>query len=338
MYLRAHDYERFIQTENFGQILSNNDSLRILTEGLAQEQCNSYLVDKYLTTAEFTDTNPFLITDTYSGLSRVDLSGYSEYDDTVSYLATNKTIVIHDESVYIILSDTTGTFNPSDWVMIGSFYDLFYVKTPYKPFNFYDYYNIGDKVYYKGKVYLAKKTSFTADHQTDLNSITYNNVPPENIFPGDPKQGVTYWGVGVDYSFSGILPSALPTDYSDWTAGSYSIGEIVNYNGIIVQSLINSNDKEPLTDITSWQPIYWTKGDNRSQQLVAMMIDISLYHLHSRIAPQNIPELRVKRYDAAIEWLDKAVRGVVIPNLPARQPIQGNIIRWGSKTKLNNTY
>lgn len=338
MYLRAYDYERFIQSENFGQILSNNDSLRILTEGLSQEQCNSYLVDKYLTTSEFTDTNPFSITDTYSGLSRIDLRDYDQYDAAVSYTLVSKVIVINDDLVYSILANTTGTFDDTKWQLVGSVNDLFYIKTPYKVFNYYAYYNIGDVVFFEGKVYKALRSSFIADHQTQLNAISYQAVQPANVFPNDPNQGLISWGVGVDYYVTAILPSAIPTDYANWTAGSYSSGALVNYNGIICQSLINSNIKEPLKDITSWQPIYWIKGDNRSQELVAMMIDISLYHLHTRIAPQNIPDLRVKRYDAAIEWLDKAARGLVIPKLTLRQPTQGNIIRWGSKTKLNNTY
>jgi hypothetical protein len=47
----------------------------------------------------------------------------------------------------------------------------------------------------------------------------------------------------------------------------------------------------------------FTKGDNRDAQMVLYLCDIVLFHLHSRIAPRNIPDLRVKRYDAAIDWL-----------------------------------
>jgi len=83
---------------------------------------------------------------------------------------------------------------------------------------------------------------------------------------------------------------------------------------------------------------YWTPGDLRSQQLLAVTIDICLYHLHSRIAPRNIPELRVKRYDDAIRWLRMSAEGAVTPALPILQPRQGARIRYGGNVKAQNTY
>jgi hypothetical protein len=83
---------------------------------------------------------------------------------------------------------------------------------------------------------------------------------------------------------------------------------------------------------------YWTPGDLRSQQLLAVTIDICLYHLHSRIAPRNIPELRVKRYDDAKAWLRMCSEGAVTPSLPILQPRQGNRIRYGGNVKAQNTY
>ena len=83
---------------------------------------------------------------------------------------------------------------------------------------------------------------------------------------------------------------------------------------------------------------YWTKGDNRSQQLLTTVVDIALYHVHSRISPRNIPDLRVKRYDDACKWLKMAARGEITPSLPALQPPQGGRIRYGGNTKLINSY
>ena len=83
---------------------------------------------------------------------------------------------------------------------------------------------------------------------------------------------------------------------------------------------------------------YWTAGDLRSQQLLAVTIDICLYHLHSRIAPRNIPELRVKRYDDSISWLRMCAEGGITPNLPVIQPRQGYRIRYGGNVKAQNTY
>lgn len=82
----------------------------------------------------------------------------------------------------------------------------------------------------------------------------------------------------------------------------------------------------------------WTKGDNRSQQLVSAVVDICLYHVHSRIAPRNIPDLRVKRYDDAISWLKKAAAGEVTPSLPLIEPKRGASIRYGGNVKNVNSY
>jgi len=83
----------------------------------------------------------------------------------------------------------------------------------------------------------------------------------------------------------------------------------------------------------------WTAGDNRNPQLVNYCIDVALYTVHSRIAPRNIPDLRVKRYDDVIKWLQNAATGKSITAaLPLIQPTQGRRIRWGSDVKKINNY
>ena len=78
-------------------------------------------------------------------------------------------------------------------------------------------------------------------------------------------------------------------------------------------------------------------GNNRDSQLLNYIIDLSLYHLHSRIAPRNIPELRQTRYDNAIEWLKMCSLGNVTPRLEEIST-DGKVIRWGSQTKNTNSY
>ena len=83
----------------------------------------------------------------------------------------------------------------------------------------------------------------------------------------------------------------------------------------------------------------WTAGDNRNQQLVNYCIDVALYTVHSRIAPRNIPELRVKRYDDVIKWLKNVAQGKEITAaMPLIQPSQGMRIRWGGDVKRINNY
>lgn len=82
----------------------------------------------------------------------------------------------------------------------------------------------------------------------------------------------------------------------------------------------------------------WAETDNRDQQMVMYFVDITLFHLHSRITPRNVPQLRIDRYSAAIDWLKMCARGEVTPNLPVIQPKQGRRIRYGGAVRNINTY
>ena len=84
---------------------------------------------------------------------------------------------------------------------------------------------------------------------------------------------------------------------------------------------------------------YMENRDNRNQQLVNYIIDIMLYHLHARISPRNIPELRLERYDNAKAWLTQCAKGDEInAGLPRLTPQQGMRIRWGGGVRQNFTY
>lgn len=83
---------------------------------------------------------------------------------------------------------------------------------------------------------------------------------------------------------------------------------------------------------------FFVADDNRDAQMVMMIIDVALFHLHSRIAPRNIPELRVKRYEAAVDWFKMCAEGKITPSLPLLQPLQGNRIRFGGNVRNINNY
>jgi Protein of unknown function (DUF1320) len=112
----------------------------------------------------------------------------------------------------------------------------------------------------------------------------------------------------------------IPTDTTlpQWSAGvSYSVP---------VNTLITNTT-------------YWTLGDNRSQQIVKILIDIVLYFSHGRISPMNIPEHIKNNYNEAINWLKDAADGMITPNLPHIQPNAGARIRYGIVKSLHqNNY
>lgn len=78
-------------------------------------------------------------------------------------------------------------------------------------------------------------------------------------------------------------------------------------------------------------------GEARDPQLVNYLCDLTLYHLHSRISPRNIPQLRQDRYDNAITWLKMCATGDVTPKL-LEYEVPQKMIRWGSTPKNVNNY
>lgn len=58
-------------------------------------------------------------------------------------------------------------------------------------------------------------------------------------------------------------------------------------------------------------------ANERNRLIVLFLVDITLYHLHSIISPDLIPELREKRYKSAIQWLKDVSKGIIsVPGLP----------------------
>jgi len=318
MYLRLYDYQPLINADNLQQVISANDSLRILAEKAAQEEAYSFLNTKFDLTRELTDTNPFSYIKTYTGGDRVELN-YAAYDATKTY-ALNSLVIVPNATAslpgtaYICTTAivTPEAFNPAHWGLLGNQYDLFFVTYPSPYFDAYHVYAKGDYIFYKGKTYQCQIATILPTQQDQLNWIETNNSTTPNVFPDDATNGVKYWGVGTPYLFSGDLP----------------------------------------TDTTKW-----TLGDNRSQSLVEAMVNITLYRLHSRIAPRNIPELRITNYKgiqedrvidkdailrypiySALGWLQSCIYGDIDPKLPLQQPTHGTRILWGSTTKAINTY
>lgn len=72
--------------------------------------------------------------------------------------------------------------------------------------------------------------------------------------------------------------------------------------------------------------------------LIQKMVDIALFHLHSRITPSNIPDIRNQRYVNAINWLEKVSSGFIIPALPVQETEPTTPLRYGNSSKTENRY
>lgn len=70
------------------------------------------------------------------------------------------------------------------------------------------------------------------------------------------------------------------------------------------------NQRYDCTDIFSQE------GTDRNALIVMYMIDITLYHMHARINPMKIPQIRIDRYENAVKWLGMVSKGQITPGLP----------------------
>lgn len=337
-YLIRQDYLLKIQFENLDQILCDIDELRVATERASLTRIKSRLVQKYDISDEFRDTVKFSYTSTYKAKQLVYLDA-DAYSATSTYALNDLTIylgnVYHCKTAITIAEAFTG----SKWTLIGAQYDLFYIPTPYEPFNVYFNYTVGDLIYFKNKVYKCLVPSFVPAHQNDLQSYNTYDIPLNNYFPDDTVNGSRQWGQGVDYSFSGYWPNAVLVDFPAWAnSTSYVVGDRVTFDSVIWQSFANSTGVEPGTDITKWLPVSYVAGDNRNAELVETAIYMTIYKLSPRISPRNIPDIWVKNWDESEKWLVECARGDSTLDMPLLQPRQGNSIRMGSEVKRKNTY
>lgn len=85
--------------------------------------------------------------------------------------------------------------------------------------------------------------------------------------------------------------------------------------------------------------IFAAHGSDRNSLIVQILIDITLYHLHARIDPEMIPDIRRERYKNAIEWLKDVANELINPvGLPPLTAPDGSeesgFRRFGSNNSL----
>lgn len=181
--------------------------------------------------------------------------------------------------------------------------------------------------------------------------IVYSSVSGNTPEPFDPPN---WYALGAKNSFFYV---SLPySEYNNTT--TYSPGDNVWYKDSVYTCVVSCVGILPTSSTAFWGTgtLYtvtavlptdntkWSQGDSRNQQIVLYLLDITLYHLHSRINPRNIPDLRKERYDGngpnqvggAIGWLKKVNSGDVTADLPNISPQQGVSISWGVSEGLNS--
>jgi hypothetical protein len=253
--------------------------------------------------------------------------------------------------------DKTKQYNANKTVYLNA--------TPYSPTATYA---VGVQVLQSEKVYNCKTAILTPEafnvskwdflgNQYDI----FNAIQPYLLFDYEKvykKGDVVFW---ENKTYTAQLPTQIIDHQSALNLGVQLSSPIVNvfpddtikgieYWGTGTNYFVPAN-----TVITNSN--YWTAGDNRDQKLLQVCIDITLYHLHCRIAPRNIPELRVVRYMgepadrinqkqriiypvySALGWLQNVRNGEdITPEMGEIQPKTGNRILFGSNMKNTNSF
>jgi hypothetical protein len=141
------------------------------------------------------------------------------------------------------------------------------------------------------------------------------NAVPLNIYPDDiANASQQYWIKAVQPY---ITPIAGHT-YS--ISGTSSIGTYTIF------------------DTLPTNTIYWQQGDNRSQLMKLHYMEMVLFYLNKTITPTNIPEIRVKGYKMALDYLEALGTGKKNSPILQLQPAQGNPIRFGGQVRKNQTW
>jgi hypothetical protein len=272
-------------------------------------------------------------TDYNRQIQEANLAQILQEDDTIRYYAeqaAQSEMISYLAQRYItskIFTDTT------EFDINATYYGKNLIEYTEPEFSVQTTYVVDDRVSYKGNIYInilgctgvlpTFATNWTK--VTDDKSLYYAKTPnAEYSHTTEYAQGDVVWYNDIVYTALTDTTAHLPTDTNYWSAGA-----TYSFDGFYPENTT-----------------YWVKGDNRNQQIVMYLIDITLYHLHSRINPRNVPELRAVRYDGmnalqtggAIGWLKKVASGDITADLPVIIPEQGVSIRYGSVTKNTNTY
>ena len=115
-------------------------------------------------------------------------------------------------------------------------------------------------------------------------------------------------------------------------AKQYNEGEYVYNEGVIYIALSNNINLVPANEPTTWE-----MRDPRHDLIINYCVDITLFHLHKRINPRKIPDLRKDTYTEALAWFELLKIGEESPDLPFLEDGE-EYIPWGSNPQIEHIY
>ena len=143
--------------------------------------------------------------------------------------------------------------------------------------------------------------------QTEIESYLRGKYDLNKLFPV-----ITAWNIAIEYPIDAIV-------YDVATLSFYTANEIVPAS-------------TPIDDAK------WTKGDPRDALIVEFMIDLTLYRVHSRVAPNQVPETRIQRRDDAIDFLKRVAKYDITVGWALEVDTRAGSVNWGSNEKQSKIY
>jgi len=122
-------------------------------------------------------------------------------------------------------------------------------------------------------------------------------------------------------------------------AVTYQPGEWV-VDGPVETGIIYTATVETLGNLPT-DTNFWKAEDGRNPLMKTYLIDVTLYHVHSRISPRNIKALVMSRRDEAVKWLKMVSKGDIsldLPEITEETPSGGDRITWDSQEKRINSF
>ncbi len=179
------------------------------------------------------------------------------------------------------------------------------------------------------KLFLTNADFDQAIKTDHLSAITSNNTSIQNDACLASQTEIESYLRGK-YNLTILFPTII-----DWNiASSYTTGAIV-YDVATLAFYTANADISASTAITDEK---WTKGDPRDPLIVEFMLDLTLYRLHTRIAPNQIPEHRIQRRDDAISFLKSVAKYDVTVGWDQETDVEPASINWGSNEKESKIY
>lgn len=111
-------------------------------------------------------------------------------------------------------------------------------------------------------------------------------------------------------------------------------------------ALLDELEEDAISEMTGYLDVRYDPAlcfdpaeNDHINLLKTKLIDIILNTAYSKISPNNIPDLRSKRYDSAINYLEKVADGFITPLFPTKEDDPNTPLRYGSAIdKQDNFY